>query len=610
MITEIIEQTIIDYSSNIVQEVIIQEETISELGQIGHGVASGGTTGQVLAKKTNTNYDTEWITNTGGGGGISDAPNNANAYVRGQLSWLIGYTKTAIDALISGFQTAVQVQTIADAKVVQTITNGVTATAPSEDAVFDALALKANNNAVVHLTGTETITGIKSFLNGAIFSPLTNPTYAKGLVFYDDSSNSLAYYDDISGTTNNVNYEQSLRARNNTGSTIVNGSVVYISGALGQNPTIALARANVIGTCEVVGVATHDISNNTVGKVTTFGLVNDINTSVFTEGQVAHLSTTTAGLFTTTAPSSPNYLVTVGTVLYSHSTQGKIFVRPTEPLSLNTTIGSSNLIGVSENVVKTYVNAKISDAPWGVGAEGAVDIASSQNAVFNGIATIYAYAEDLDNNKQPLAEVLTNTTASFTTADETKLDKYPSTATNGKILQGNGSDYVEVDMPSGGTTQIGAFKMLANNTNASAVPTEKPFINISNAVYSGVIVWVGGAAPTVPTHTYSLSQVGNVVTLIVNLAYGTVGGGGLTSVAFELPTGAPTPLLPTSVTTAGDVLSYVSGNITTTKTQATTNPISTFRLKSTSPNVFEVSIARTAAAYRYAYATIQYITAL
>jgi len=42
----------------------------------------------------------------------------------------------------SGYQTDAQVQTIADAKVVQTITNGVTATAPSQDAVFDALALK------------------------------------------------------------------------------------------------------------------------------------------------------------------------------------------------------------------------------------------------------------------------------------------------------------------------------------------------------------------------------------------------------------------------------------------------------------------------------------
>ena len=35
-------------------------------GPAGPGVAHGGTTGQVLAKKSNTNYDTEWIDNSGG----------------------------------------------------------------------------------------------------------------------------------------------------------------------------------------------------------------------------------------------------------------------------------------------------------------------------------------------------------------------------------------------------------------------------------------------------------------------------------------------------------------------------------------------------------------
>jgi len=50
----------------------------------------------------------------------------------------------------------------ADAKVVQTITDGVTVTAPSQNAVFDALSLKANDNAVVHLAGSETMTGIKT----------------------------------------------------------------------------------------------------------------------------------------------------------------------------------------------------------------------------------------------------------------------------------------------------------------------------------------------------------------------------------------------------------------------------------------------------------------
>jgi hypothetical protein len=40
-------------------------------GPAGPGVATGGTTGQVLAKKSNTNYDTEWINNSGGGSTVS-----------------------------------------------------------------------------------------------------------------------------------------------------------------------------------------------------------------------------------------------------------------------------------------------------------------------------------------------------------------------------------------------------------------------------------------------------------------------------------------------------------------------------------------------------------
>lgn len=39
-----------------------------DTGPAGPGVAAGGTTGQILAKKSNTNYDTEWIDNAGGGG--------------------------------------------------------------------------------------------------------------------------------------------------------------------------------------------------------------------------------------------------------------------------------------------------------------------------------------------------------------------------------------------------------------------------------------------------------------------------------------------------------------------------------------------------------------
>jgi hypothetical protein len=151
-----------------------------------------------------------------------------------------------------------------------------------------------------------------------------------------------------------------------------------------------------------------------------------------------------------------------------------------------------------------------------------------------------------------------------------------------------------------------AFTILANNTNASAIPTEQPFENLTNQVYSGTIVWTGGAAPTVPNHTYSLSQVGNLVTLTINLAYGTAGASTLTNASMELPSTAPQPAAPSSVTNVGDVLSFVNGNITITKLIPASNAVSVIRLKSTAPNIFEISMSRSANSYRYAYATIQY----
>lgn len=47
---------------NAVFDFVIPRGNKGDKGDTGYGVISGGTTGQVLAKKSNTNYDTEWIT--------------------------------------------------------------------------------------------------------------------------------------------------------------------------------------------------------------------------------------------------------------------------------------------------------------------------------------------------------------------------------------------------------------------------------------------------------------------------------------------------------------------------------------------------------------------
>ena len=93
----------------------------------------------------------------------------------------------------------------------------------------------------------------------------------------------------------------------------------------------------------------------------------------------------------------------------------------------------------------------------------------------------------------------------YTTAEQTKLGKYPSTATNGRILQGNGTNYVEIDTPTGTTnlnyiptvgsgtvtssTGDDAIILLADSTNAGLLsPSEKTKLaGIATGANVGVI---------------------------------------------------------------------------------------------------------------------------
>ena len=255
-------------------------------------------------------------------------------------------------------------------------------------------------------TLVQSISSIWTFENGIVFSPLTNPTYQKGLLFYDNSSESMSYYDDVSGTTANICQEEFTRARNNTGSTIINGSVVYVTGALGQNPTIALARADILSTCTTIGIATHDIANNTVGKVTTFGLVNELDTSSYTDGQFLFLSPSVAGGLTATAPSSPNYFVYVCQVLYAHPTLGKLFVRPELPIALNVLLTDDNKVSPSVTAVKTYIDAglalKLDNDAWvnyGVTSTiGGFSVISTRNIWYKELSDGVLFLVDIAGN--------------------------------------------------------------------------------------------------------------------------------------------------------------------------------------------------------------------
>ena len=126
-----------------------------------------------------------------------------------------------------------------------------------------------------------------------------------------------------------IGQEQLVLCRNTTGSTINNGSAVYISGEAGNRPLISLARADAFSTARVFGVTTENIANTANGYITTSGQVRSMNTYGLVEGDRVFLSANTAGGLETSPAVAPSYKARVGWCLKTHNSEGVVLVDPT-----------------------------------------------------------------------------------------------------------------------------------------------------------------------------------------------------------------------------------------------------------------------------------------
>jgi len=117
-------------------------------------------------------------------------------------------------------------------------------------------------------------------------------------------------------------------ARNQSGSTIPKGSVVYFSGVSGNLPLLALSQANTeLSSTKTIGITATAIANNANGEVVIFGLAESLDTTAFTAGSALWLSPTVPGGMTTTKPSAPNHMVFIGFCTRSHPTDGTIEIK-------------------------------------------------------------------------------------------------------------------------------------------------------------------------------------------------------------------------------------------------------------------------------------------
>lgn len=153
---------------------------------------------------------------------------------------------------------------------------------------------------------------------------------AEGQLTWDTTDKTLSLGLDGGQCVLQIGQEAYFRVRNNTGSTITNGTVCRFAGSIGNSGTILAApfQANgVYNSNVIIGVATEDIPNGSDGLVTHFGKVRGINTSAFTDGQPVYASSTVLGGLTATRPDAPNNVVSIGFVV-SAANNGTLFVRP------------------------------------------------------------------------------------------------------------------------------------------------------------------------------------------------------------------------------------------------------------------------------------------
>jgi hypothetical protein len=197
------------------------------------------------------------------------------------------------------------------------------------------------------ITGTlSNQTDLQNALNGKFNNPTGDTTQ------YIAGNGTLVSFP-IAGQAGTIVRE----VRNTTGSTLTKGTIVYISGASGNKPTVTKAIATGDSTsAQTFGMVQASISNNSNGYVVCMGDLTGLDTSALTEGAQLYLSSTTAGAYTTTKQTAPAHLVYIGVVTRSHATQGQIEVKIQNGYELDE-IHDVAISSVANNEVLVYESA-------------------------------------------------------------------------------------------------------------------------------------------------------------------------------------------------------------------------------------------------------------
>ena len=452
----------------------------------------------------------------------------------------------------------------------------------------------ANDSNVVHIAGTEIITGAKTFSSQTILGDGVVGATQYGLTPQATVGSTSGGVFDIRNTNTNI-------VAGNTVGTLQfsakdDDSVAYLTAQIKAITQNGIGTGS-SGKTDLIFYTSNGSSSIERVKMNDLGLV--INSEV--TSTIASFDSNKSIKSLTTADGYPSLVELKWLAGTTSSIQTQLNYDASATQRGAVTTGTQTFAGV-----KTFSsNPKI---PLNFGNSGVGGIVIDNGAGQIEVGSNYYFPNQTElsyvkgvtsaiqtqlNGKQPINANLTSISSLSTTA---------------------GASFVKVDngayfLDSVSGSPQSAYTMLANNTASSAVPTEQTFKNIAEQAYTGSIAW-GGTSPVAPSgttnHSYQWSQIGKSVNLRVNLDYATAGSN-LTNVTFGLPSDCPPPKLPSGVSAVGDVICYGSGMLTTTRASVGTPTATGTSLRIKGTGTYEINVIRTTAtSHKYAYVTIQY----
>jgi hypothetical protein len=251
---------------------------------------------------------------------------------------------------------------------------------------YDTTTGKLIQNSTVTVNNDGTIEAV----NGISFdtTPTSAPT-AEGSLSWNSADGTLDLVMKGGNVVQQIGEEQYYTVRNETGSTIANGTPVMVNGVTSGSGRITVIPAIADGSIDelrFIGLTTESITSGINGYVTSFGYVRGLDTrgtpygETWAVGDIIYVSPTTAGYLTNVEPTAPSLKIVVAIVITRNQTSGVLLVRPTAYPHI------SHLSDV--NVVSpTSGNLLIYDAPqnrW----ENADLTASTGISVTNGAGSV------------------------------------------------------------------------------------------------------------------------------------------------------------------------------------------------------------------------------